>query len=244
MKQEGEKIAWLTAYDYSFASLLDKSGVDGILVGDSLGMVVQGHADTIPVTVENIIYHIKCVKKGVKQAMIIGDLPFGSYQQSKEMAYQNSVRLMRAGAQVVKLEGGKVEIETIQFLTERGIAVCAHLGLTPQYVRQIGGFKVQGRGARAAQQLLTDAISIEQAGAFAVVLEAVPASLAEQISTKLSIPTIGIGAGSHCDGQVLVLYDMLGIYPHESPRFSKNFLRDTHSVENAISDYVDSVKKK
>lgn len=242
MKTEGDKITWLTAYDYSFASLIDNAGVDAILVGDSLGMVMQGHETPIPVTIEDSIYHTQCVARGVERAMIVGDLPFGSYQISKEQAYENAVRLMQAGAHVIKLEGGDLQVETIRFLTERGIAVCAHIGLTPQSVHALGGFKVQGRGD-AAQKLLDDAIAVEQAGAFSVVLEAVPQSLAATITEKLNIATIGIGAGKDCDGQVLVLQDMIGIYPKRSPKFCKNFMQEASSVHEAVDLYVQQVKE-
>ncbi|MFT7525786.1 MAG: 3-methyl-2-oxobutanoate hydroxymethyltransferase [Arenicella sp.] len=241
MKRSGDKITWLTAYDYSFAALVDQAGVDAILVGDSLGMVIQGHATPIPVTMRDSIYHTQCVARGANNAMIVGDLPFGSYQLSKEQAYQNAVHLMQAGAHVIKLEGDALQVETIRFLSERGIAVCAHIGLTPQSVHKLGGFKVQGRGV-AAQQLLDNALGVEHAGAFAVVLEAVPQSLAKTITEKISIPTIGIGAGPDCDGQVLVLQDMIGIYPKPSPKFSKDFMHGADSIAMAIQRYVSEVK--
>lgn len=241
MKLAGDKITWLTAYDYSFAAMVDRAGVDAILVGDSLGMVIQGHSTPIPVTIEESAYHTQCVARGVNNAMIVGDMPFGSYQVSKEQAYENAVTLMQAGAHVIKLEGGELQNETIQFLSERGIAVCAHIGLTPQSVHKLGGFKVQGRGD-AAQQLIEDAIGVEQAGACAVVLEAVPQNLAAQITERLKIATIGIGAGPACDGQVLVLQDMLGIYPQPSPKFSRNFMLDATSIQQAIENYVAAVK--
>ncbi len=241
MKAEADKITWLTAYDYSFASLIDAQGVDAILVGDSLGMVMQGHDTPVPVTIEDSCYHTQCVARGIKNTMVVGDLPFGSYQTSKEQAYENAVKLMQAGAHTVKLEGGELQVETIQFLVERGIAVCAHIGLTPQSVHQLGGFKVQGRGD-GAKQLIEDALGVEQAGAFAVVLEAVPQALAAEITQRLSIPTIGIGAGPKCDGQVLVLQDMLGIYPKKSPKFSKNYMQGAESVQQAVATYVQEVK--
>ncbi len=241
MKAEGDKITWLTAYDYSFASLIDAEGVDAILVGDSLGMTMQGHDTPVPVTIEDSCYHTACVARGVSNTMVVGDLPFGSYQMSKEQAYENAVKLMQAGAHTVKLEGGELQVETIKFLSERGIAVCAHIGLTPQSVHQLGGFKVQGRGS-AAKQLVEDALGVERAGAFAVVLEAVPQSLAREITDRLSIPTIGIGAGPNCDGQVLVLQDMLGIYPKKSPKFSKNYMEGASSVQQAVANYVAEVK--
>lgn len=242
MKAAGDKITWLTAYDFSFAALMDRAGVDAILVGDSLGMVMQGHSTPIPVTIEDCAYHTRCVANGVENAMIIGDMPFGSYQVSKEQAYENAVRLMQAGAHVIKLEGGELQVETIRFLTQRGIAVCAHIGLTPQSVHQLGGFKVQGRGDQA-ERLLEDAIAVEAAGACAVVLEAVPQSLAKRVTKELSIATIGIGAGVDCDGQVLVLQDMLGIYPKPSPKFSKNFMKEADSIDQAVKNYITEVKE-
>lgn len=241
MKQQGDKITWLTAYDYSFASLIDNAGVDAILVGDSLGMVMQGHDTPVPVSMEDSIYHTACVANGVKNAMIVGDLPFGSYQISKEQAYENAVRLMQAGAHVIKLEGGELQVETIDFLCERGIAVCAHIGLTPQSVHKLGGFRVQGRGDDA-QRLIEDAKAVERAGASAVVLEAVPQSLAAEITKQLNIATIGIGAGPDCDGQVLVLQDMIGIYPKKSPKFCKDFMQEADSIGGAIEAYVKQVK--
>jgi len=241
MKDAGDKITWITAYDYSFASLVDDAGIDAILVGDSLGMVMQGHETPVPVTIEDSVYHTQCVARGATNAMIVGDLPFGSYQVSKEQAYENAVKLMQAGAHTIKLEGGELQLETIKFLVERGIAVCAHIGLTPQSVHQLGGFKVQGRGD-AAQGLIEDAIAVENAGAFGVVLEAVPQTLAAEITERVTIPTIGIGAGVKCDGQVLVLQDMLGIYPKKSPKFSKNYMHGASSIVHAIETYVAEVK--
>jgi len=242
MKDAGDKITWLTAYDYSFANLIDTAGVDAILVGDSLGMVIQGHETPVKVTIEDSIYHTQCVARGAPSSMVVGDLPFGSYQVSKEQAYENAVKLMQAGAHTIKLEGGELQVETIKFLVERGIAVCAHIGLTPQSVHQLGGFKIQGRGA-AAKQLFEDAIGVEQAGAFAVVLEAIPQTLAAEISARLTIPTIGIGAGPRCDGQVLVLQDMLGIYPKKSPKFSKNYMHGAATISAAVENYVQEVKR-
>ena len=241
-KENAEKIACLTAYDYSFASLLDQNGVDVILVGDSLGMVIQGHDTPVPVTIEDCIYHTKCVTRGVNKAMVIGDLPFGSYQVSKEQALKNSVRLMQeGGAQLIKYEGGQHMVEVTDFLTTRGIAVCGHIGLTPQSVNQFGGFKVQGRGD-AGKRLLDEAVSLEQAGVSLLILEAIPQDLAAKITKALSIPTIGIGAGIECDGQILVLQDMLGIYPAGSPKFSKNFMQGSESIGDAIKNYVQAVK--
>lgn len=242
MKQEGERITCLTAYDYSFAALLDNAGVDILLVGDSLGMVMQGHETPLPVTIEDCAYHTSCVARGAQRAMIMGDLPFGTFQLSKEQAFENSVKLMQAGAHIIKLEGGVAMAETIEFIVQRGIPVCAHIGLTPQSVHQLGGFKVQGRGD-AAKQVMEDAKVIEQSGASAVVLEAMPQDLASKISKQLTIPTIGIGAGVNCDGQVLVLQDMLGLYPRKSPKFCKNFMQEADSVAGAIELYVKEVKE-
>jgi 3-methyl-2-oxobutanoate hydroxymethyltransferase len=244
LKQAGQKTTCLTAYDYSFASLLDRAGLDAIMVGDSLGMTMQGHASTLPVTIDDMAYHCACVARGVTRALIIGDMPFGSYQVSPEQAFENAAILMQAGAQVVKLEGGAPMVETVRFLVERGIPVCAHLGLTPQSVHQLGGFRVQGREADAAQRLRDDAILLQAAGVSLLVLEAVPAALAKVISAELGIPTIGIGAGVDTDGQVLVLQDMLGLYPRPSPKFSRNFMQGTESIEAAIRAYVEAVRGK
>ena len=244
LKQAGQKITCLTAYDYSFANLLDRAGLDAIMVGDSLGMTMQGHASTLPVTIDDMAYHCACVTRGVTRALIIGDMPFGSYQVSPEQAFVNATKLMQAGAQVVKLEGGAPMIETVRFLVERGIPVCGHLGLTPQSVHQLGGYRVQGREADAAQRLREDAQLLEAAGASALVLEAVPAALAKAISIDLDIPTIGIGAGVDADGQVLVLQDMLGLYPRPSPKFSRNFMQGAESIEAAVKAYVEAVRGK
>jgi len=241
-KANAEKITCLTAYDYSFAALADRNGVEAILVGDSLGMVIQGHDTPVPVSLEDCIYHTKCVTRGAKNAMVIGDLPFGSYQVSKEQALQSSVRLMQeGGAHLIKYEGGEHMVEVTDFLTTRGIAVCGHIGLTPQSVNQFGGFKVQGRGD-AGDKLLDEAVSLEQAGVGLLVLEAIPAALAKRITDAISIPTIGIGAGVDCDGQILVLQDMLGIYPDASPKFAKNFMQGASSIDEAVANYVSEVK--
>ncbi len=243
MKQAGEKITSLTAYDYSFAALLDRAGIDIVLVGDTLGMIVQGHASTLPVTMEDMVYHGACVARGLERALLIVDLPFLSYQQSREQAIVNAGRLMsEGGAHVVKLEGGEVMADTVRFLVERGIPVCGHIGLTPQSVHQFGGHRVQGRGDEAAGRVRRDAQALAQAGASLIVLEAMPAELAARITEELPIPTIGIGAGVDCDGQVLVLYDMLGIYPRRTPKFAKNFLQGAASPEAAIKAYIADVK--
>jgi 3-methyl-2-oxobutanoate hydroxymethyltransferase len=243
MKRRGEKITCLTAYDYSFASLLDNAGIDMVMVGDSLGMVMQGHDSTLPVSVADMVYHARCVARGAKRALIIVDMPFMSYQQSPAHAFASAGRLMqKGGAQVVKLEGGEPMAGTVRFLVERGVPVCAHLGLTPQSVHQLGGYRVQGREATAADKIHHDAKVLQEAGASLLVLEAVPSELAKTISSDLEIPTIGIGAGPDCDGQVLVLQDMLGIYPRPSPKFSKNFMQDAASIEAAVKSYIAAVK--
>jgi len=242
MKVAGEKIACLTAYDYSFAALLDRAGVDLVMIGDSLGMVMQGHDSTLPVTIEQAVYHTECVARGVERALIVADLPFMTYQTSREQALTNAGRLMQAGAQVVKLEGGEAMAESVRFIVERGIPVCGHLGLTPQSVNQLGGYRVQGKTEDAAERLRRDAKRLEQAGASMIVLEAVPAALAKQVTQDLAIPIIGIGAGVDTDAQVLVLQDMLGLYPRPSPKFSKNFMQGAGSLEAAIKAYVAAVK--
>lgn len=241
MRERGDKIAVLTCYDASFARALDAAGVDVLLVGDSLGMVIQGHASTLPVKLAEMAYHTRCVAAGTERAFIVADLPFGSYQPSPERAFAAAARLMAAGAHMVKLEGGAVMVDTVTFLTQRGIPVCAHLGLLPQSVNQLGGYRVQGREDAAAAQLIADARALEAAGAGLIVLEMVPAALAQAVTAALTIPTIGIGAGADCSGQVLVLYDMLGLYPR-APKFSKNFLEGRDSIEAAARAYVAAVK--
>ena len=238
MHAAGEPIAMLTAYDATFARLLDDCGVDSLLVGDSLGMVVQGHDSTLPVTMEDMEYHVRLVARGSEKALIVADLPFASYQVSPEQAYSNAARLMVAGAQMVKLEGGQVMADSVRFLVERGIPVCGHVGLTPQSVHQLGGYRVQ----RDTERLLAEARAVEQAGAAMLVLEAIPATLGKQVTEALSIPTIGIGAGKDCSGQVLVLHDMLDIYPGRKARFVKNFLAGASGVQDAIRRYVEAVK--
>jgi 3-methyl-2-oxobutanoate hydroxymethyltransferase len=238
----GEKIAALTCYDASFATLLDEAGVEILLVGDSLGMVVQGEKTTLPVTLDDMAYHTRCVARGAKKAFIVADLPFGSYQLNPQQAFASAARLMAAGAHMVKLEGGAPMVETSAFLVARGIPVCAHVGLTPQSVHQLGGYRVQGKTEHAAKQLLEDALALQQAGAGMLVLEAIPAALARQITQRLAIPTIGIGAGADCGGQVLVLYDLLGIYPGKPPRFAKDFLSGAASARAAVESYVRAVK--
>jgi 3-methyl-2-oxobutanoate hydroxymethyltransferase len=242
MKAQGEKIACLTAYDASFAATVDEAGVDLVLVGDSLGMVIQGHDTTVPVTVADMVYHTRCVKRGVRRAFLVTDMPFGSYSLP-EPAFANAVRLMQDGAAMVKLEGGALQVRTVEFLAARDIPVCAHIGLTPQSVHKLGGFKVQGRERRAAEQMLEDAHALQEAGADIVLLECVPSSLGEAIAGALSVPVIGIGAGPGVDGQILVLYDILGLPSGRKPRFAHNFLAGAEDgVLGAVTRYVASVK--
>lgn len=243
MKQDGEKIAVLTCYDATFSEVLDDAGVDVMLIGDSLGMVVQGQASTVSVTIEDMIYHSKLVSRGAKRALVVTDLPFMSYA-TPEQAMHNAARLMNEGnAQMVKLEGGEWLTETIQMMSDRGIPVCAHLGLLPQSVNQLGGYFVQGRDEKSAQQMISDAQALEAAGALMLVLELVPRKLAAEISKAVSIPVIGIGAGVNTDGQVLVLHDMLGI-SGRCGKLCKNFMQDAGNVQGAIADYVNAVKAK
>lgn len=241
MREAGEKIAMLTCYDASFASLLDRSGVDVLLIGDSLGNVVQGQTTTLPVTLADIAYHTACVARAQPRALIVADLPFGTYGTPAD-AFASSVEAMRAGAQMVKIEGGEWLAETIRFLVERSVPVCAHLGLTPQSVHAFGGFKVQGRTEEGAKQLLRDALAVQSAGAQLVVLEAVPPAVAVSVTKAISIPTIGIGAGVDCSGQVLVLHDMLGVFPGKPARFVKDFMAGAHSIGGAVEAYVKAVK--
>ncbi|MEO6975850.1 MAG: 3-methyl-2-oxobutanoate hydroxymethyltransferase [Gallionella sp.] len=242
MRGKGEKIAVLTCYDASFAALLEAKGIDVLLVGDSLGMVLQGHETTLPVTLSDMVYHTACVARGARQVFIISDMPFGTFQVSPQQTYAHAVQLMAAGAQMVKLEGGAAMVETVSFLTERGIPVCGHIGLTPQSVHQLGGYRVQGRESAAAQKLLEDAVALERAGAGMIVLEAIPALLAAEITGQLNISTIGIGAGADCSGQVLVLHDMLDIYPGKKAGFVKNYMQGAPSIAAALENYVAEVK--
>ena len=241
MREAGEKITMLTCYDASFASLLDRAGVDVQLIGDSLGNVVQGHTTTLPVTLADIVYHTACVARAQPRGLVVADLPFGTYGTPAD-AFASAVEVMRAGAQMVKIEGGEWLAETIRFLVERSIPVCAHVGLTPQSVHAFGGFKVQGRTEEGAQQLLRDALAVQNAGAQLLVLEAVPPAVAANVTNAVAIPTIGIGAGVDCSGQVLVLHDMLGIFPGKPARFVKDFMAGAPSIGAAIEAYVKAVK--
>jgi 3-methyl-2-oxobutanoate hydroxymethyltransferase len=242
MKAAGEKISVLTSYDASFTKLIESAGIDVILVGDSLGMVIQGQESTLPVTLDEMIYHTRNVARARKYALLVADMPFMSYR-SPELALESAGRLMKeGGAQMVKLEGGAIHLQTIRQLSGQGIPVCGHLGLLPQSVHKLGGYRVQGRAEQDAEQILDDALALEEAGIDLLVLECVPDHLAARISRKLAIPVIGIGAGVECDGQVLVLYDMLGINPHP-PRFVENFLHSGRSIEAAIEAYSSAVKQ-
>ncbi|MDR2164807.1 MAG: 3-methyl-2-oxobutanoate hydroxymethyltransferase [Zoogloeaceae bacterium] len=245
MHQKGEKIAMLTCYDASFAQMLDEAGVDALLVGDSLGNVVQGQDSTLPVTLEHMIYHTMAVARGSRHALVVADLPFGASQINPEETFRNAARLMAAGAQMVKFEGGAEMAATAEFLSHRGIPVCAHIGLTPQSVHQLGGFRVQGRDEATARKLLADARALAAAGATQIVLEAMPSALAAEITRHLMIPTIGIGAGAETSGQVLVIYDMLNIGARDrrKPRFVRNFMADATSPQTAAVAYVDAVKQ-
>ena len=242
MAQEGNRIAMLTCYDASFAAVLEAAGVDSLLIGDSLGNVLQGHESTLPVTLRDMVYHTECVARGSKRAFIVADMPFGSFQVSPQETLRNAAGLMAAGAQMVKIEGGRPMVETIEFLTDRGIPVCGHLGLTPQSVHQLGGYRVQSKGESESQRLLKEAKQLEQAGAGMIVLEAIPATLACDVTAAITIPTIGIGAGADCSGQVLVLHDMLDVYPGKKAKFVKNFMRPAGSIQGAVELYVKEVK--
>lgn len=242
MKGNGEPIACLTAYDASLAWVIDQAGVDLVLVGDSLGMVIQGHDTTVPVTMADMVYHARCVRRGVHRAFLVVDMPFGSYSLP-EPAFANAVRLMQdGGAEMVKLEGGALQVRTVEFLAARDIPVCAHIGLTPQSIHKLGGFKVQGRDEHAAKQMLADAHALQEAGADIVLLECVPSALGQAIAAALSVPVIGIGAGPAVDGQILVLYDILGITPGRKPRFARDFLAGAESVGSALAAFVAAVK--
>jgi 3-methyl-2-oxobutanoate hydroxymethyltransferase len=241
LRDAGEKIAMLTCYDASFAALLDRAGVDVLLIGDSLGNVLQGQTTTLPVSLDDIAYHTACVARAQPSALIVSDLPFGTYGTPAD-AFASAVKVMRAGAQMVKLEGGEWLAETVRFLVERSVPVCAHIGLTPQSVHAFGGFKVQGKTEAAASQLLRDARVMQDAGAQLVVMEAVPSPVAAGVTKELRIPTIGIGAGVDCSGQVLVLHDMLGIFPGKPARFVRDFMQGQPSILAAVEAYVRAVK--
>ena len=244
MHENGEPIVMLTCYDASFAHLLDEAGVDMLLVGDSLGMTVQGNSTTIPVSVEDMEYHTRCVAKGNKTAFILTDLPFGSYQVNDEEGMANCIRLIKAGANMVKLEGGEEICPLVRRLTAAGVPVCGHIGFTPQSINTIGGFFVQGKSDSGKEKLKREALALQEAGAAMVLFEMVPADIAAQVTLLLHVPTIGIGAGSGTSGQVLVLQDILNIYAGRKPKFSKNFMEGADSIQGAVENYVKAVKSK
>ena len=244
-KERGEIITMLTAYDYPTAMAMDKAGVDSILVGDSLAMVVLGYENTLPVTMEEMLHHCRAVSRGAKTALLVGDMPFMSYQVSTQEALRNAGRfLQQGGMDAVKLEGGRERADAIRAITGAGIPVMGHIGLTPQSVHQLGGFRAQGKTASAAKRLLEDAMILEEAGCFSIVLESVPARLAELISKKISVPTIGIGAGNGCDGQVLVTHDLLGLFDRFTPKFVKKYADFHHEMQRAFADYIEDVETK
>lgn len=244
MKARGEKIAELTAYDYPTALLVDRAGVDVILVGDSLAMTVMGLDTTVPVTMEEMLHHTRAVTRAVERCLVVGDLPFLSYQASREEAVRNAGRFLKeAGADAVKLEGGRNMVDTVKAIVDAGIPVQAHIGLTPQYVAQLGGFKVQGKSEEAAQKLIEDALALEAAGAMSIVLECVPGSVAAVITKELAIPTIGIGAGPECDGQVLVYHDVVGLFERFVPKFVKQYANIKGEIMRAVGEYVKEVKE-
>ncbi|HHI5021242.1 TPA: 3-methyl-2-oxobutanoate hydroxymethyltransferase [Vibrio parahaemolyticus] len=239
-KQEGRKFATSTAYDASFAQLFESQEMPVLLVGDSLGMVLQGENDTLPVTVDDIVYHTRCVRAGSPNCLLMADMPFMSYA-TPEQACENAAKLMRAGANMVKIEGGDWLVDTVKMLTERAVPVCAHLGLTPQSVNIFGGYKIQGRDQEKADRMVKDALALQEAGAQIVLLECVPAELAERITKVLDLPVIGIGAGNVTDGQILVMHDMFGISANYMPKFSKNFLAETGDMRKAVAKYIEDV---
>lgn len=242
-KDRGEPITMLTAYDYPTAIAMDRAGVDSILVGDSLAMVVLGYENTLPVTMEEMLHHCRAVARGAKSALLIGDMPFMSYQVSVEEATRNAGRfLQQGGMDAVKLEGGRDRADAVRSITSAGIPVMGHIGLTPQSVNQLGGFRAQGKTAIAAKRLVEDALILEEAGCFSIVLESVPARLAELISKKITIPTIGIGAGVGCDGQVLVTHDLLGLFDRFTPKFVKKYANFHHEMQKAFADYIEDVE--
>jgi 3-methyl-2-oxobutanoate hydroxymethyltransferase len=241
-KREGRRMSFITAYDYAFAKLADAAGIDGILIGDSLGMMVAGDPHTLFVSLEQMEYHTRIVARGAGQALIMADLPFGSFEESPRQAFAAAARLLKAGAQIVKLEGGAPMVETIGFLSARGIPVCAHIGLTPQHVHQFGGFRRQGKTQEAAAKLFDDAIALADAGARMVLMEAIPSDLAGEITRRLAVPTIGIGAGPDTDAQVLVLHDVLGLNPDRAPAFAKAYINGAALITQALAQYASEVR--
>lgn len=241
--REGQKITMLTAYDYTFAQLIDEAGIDMVLVGDSLGMVVQGHANTLPVTIDDLIYHTRCVARGVSHAHIMADMPFLSYQVSHEEAVMNAGLLIKAGAESVKIEGGEEMGDLVWYMNKIGIPVMAHVGLKPQSIHTMGGYKVQGKARKDAEMILNDAKVLEEAGAFSLLLEGMPIEVAQKITEEVKIPTIGIGSGPHCSGQVLVIYDLLGANPSFKPRFVKAYADLHGTVQQAVAEFIREVRE-
>lgn len=244
MKEKGEKITALTAYDYSFARILDAAGIDILLVGDSLGSVIQGQESTLPVTLDDVIYHTRAVVRGRKRALVVADMPFLTFQISVEEAKRNAGRLLQeGGAEAVKLEGGVEMLETVEAIVEIGIPVMGHVGLTPQSLHRFGGYKVQGKDRDQREKIIQDALAVEEGGAFSIVLEGIPMDLAQEITRRLSIPTIGIGAGLHCDGQVLVVHDMLGLFDMYAPKFVKQYADLKGVMAEAVKNFITEVKE-
>ena len=242
LKRDGERITMVACYDATGATVVENAGVEIILVGDSLGMLVQGAESTLSVSLEDSVYHTRCVARSAKRAVVLGDMPFGSYQESPQQAFANAAKLMAAGSHMIKLEGGALMAETVAFLSTRGIPVCGHLGLTPQSVNALGGYKVQGKTVDAAQRVIDDAKALEAAGAVMIVLEAIPTALGKAVTEAVSIPTIGIGAGPDCSGQILLLYDMLDFFPGRKAKFVKNYLAGAGSIAAAVEAFVREVK--
>jgi len=243
-KREGRRMSFITAYDYPFARIADAAGLDGILIGDSLGMMIAGDADTLKVSMEQMVYHTRIVARGAARALVMADLPFGSFEASPEQAFKSSSRLLKAGAEIVKLEGGAAMVETVAFLSARAVPVCAHIGLTPQHIRQLGGFKRQGKTQEAAARIFDDAIALEEAGARMVLMEAIPAALAAEITNRLTVPTIGIGAGPGCDAQILVLHDVLGLNMDRAPSFARAYVNGAALMQAALTQYAEEVRAK
>jgi len=241
-KREGRKLAFITAYDHPFARLADAAGLDGVLIGDSLGMMVAGQPDTLNVSLEQMEYHTRIVAGAVTRALVMADLPFGSFEQSKEQAFAASARLLKAGAEIVKLEGGAPMVETVAFLSARAVPVCAHIGLTPQHVRQLGGFRRQGKTQEAAARIFDDAVALAEAGARMVLMEAIPSDLAAEITKRVDVPTIGIGAGPGTDAQILVLHDVLGLNMDRAPGFARAYIDGAALMRDALAQYADEVR--
>jgi 3-methyl-2-oxobutanoate hydroxymethyltransferase len=241
-KAAGKKMTMITAYDYPFARMADAAGLDAVLVGDSVGMMIAGDSDTMRVSIEQMVYHTRIVAKGVTRALLMADLPFGSFEEGPAQAFHNAAKLIKAGADIVKLEGGAPMVETVEYLSARAIPVCAHIGLTPQHIRQFGGFKRQGKTPEAAARLRTDALALQDAGARMVLMEAIPHELAAEITTSLAVPTIGIGAGPAPDGQVLVLHDVLGLNMDRAPGFARAYVNGAALMQEALTQYAEDVR--